>query len=77
MLTINRRGRAQNELTAREQEVAHAIARGETNRMIAERYCISEKTVESHVASIFNRLSIRARSEVAARLETLATVAER
>jgi predicted ATPase/DNA-binding NarL/FixJ family response regulator len=77
MLTLNRRGRASNELTAREHEVALAIARGETNRMIAERYCISEKTVESHVASIFNRLGIRARCEVAARLESLMAVAER
>jgi DNA-binding CsgD family transcriptional regulator len=68
MLTVNRRGRAENELTSREHEIAKAIAAGQTNRMIAERYCITEKTVETHVASIFARLRIRTRGEVAGRL---------
>ncbi len=76
MLTINRRGRAENELTSRELEIAKAIAVGQTNRMIAERYCITEKTVETHVASIFTRLKIRTRGEVAKSLAK-AVLAER
>lgn len=76
MLTINRRGRAENELTSRELEIAKAIAAGQTNRIIAERYCITEKTVETHVASIFARLKIKTRAEVAKSLAK-AVLAER
>jgi DNA-binding NarL/FixJ family response regulator len=42
------------------------IGDGLTNRAIAERLRIGERTVETHVASVFNKLGCYSRSEVAA-----------
>jgi DNA-binding NarL/FixJ family response regulator len=67
----NRRGRRSGELTAREREVAELVAEGFTNRGIADRLSVSEKTVEAHLSSIFARLDIRTRGEVAERLMQL------
>ena len=63
---VNRRGRAPNELTAREREIAQLIAAGRSNRAIAEQLVVSERTVESHIASIFDKLDVGSRAEVAA-----------
>src|SRR5580692_660228 len=49
------------QLTPREREIAQLVARGCSNKVIAARLNISTRTVENHVASIFGRLSIRAR----------------
>jgi DNA-binding CsgD family transcriptional regulator len=49
------------QLTPREREIALLVTEGKTNRDIGTRLGISRRTVENHVASIFNRLSIRAR----------------
>src|SRR5205814_9898350 len=43
-------------LSRREMEVAELVADGATNAQVAARLFISERTVESHVASIFNKL---------------------
>ncbi len=67
----NRQGRPANELTAREAEVAHLVAAGLRNRTISERLNVSEKTVETHLASIFGKLSVKSRAEIAGRLEAL------
>lgn len=56
--TPSRRG---SQLTPREHEIAALIAQGCTNKAIASRLKISPRTVENHVGSIFERLSIRAR----------------
>lgn len=53
-------------LSKREWEVASLVGEGLSNRLIAERLILSEKTVENHIASIFNKLGVRSRSEVAA-----------
>ncbi len=68
----NRRGRPADELTAREREVAGLVAEGLTNREICDRLSVSEKTVETHLASIFAKLGVRTRSEVEGRLGALA-----
>lgn len=57
----SRRDRASGALTARELEVARLIASAESNRSIAERLGISERTVEHHVESILGRLGLRSR----------------
>jgi predicted ATPase/class 3 adenylate cyclase/DNA-binding CsgD family transcriptional regulator len=53
-------------LTPREQEVAALIAQGLTNREIASRLVIAERTAEGHVQSIFNKLGFNARAQIAA-----------
>jgi predicted ATPase/DNA-binding CsgD family transcriptional regulator len=53
-------------LTRREQEVASLIVRGLTNRDIAARLAIGERTAESHVQNILNKLGFTARAQIAA-----------
>jgi predicted ATPase/DNA-binding SARP family transcriptional activator/DNA-binding CsgD family transcriptional regulator len=55
-------------LTRREQEVATLVARGLSNRRIAEELCLSERTVENHVANILKKLNLRSREHVASLL---------
>jgi DNA-binding NarL/FixJ family response regulator len=52
-------------LSRREREVATLVARGLSNRQIAERLVISERTVHGHVASILAKLDFRSRAQVA------------
>ena len=53
-------------LTARQTEVAALVADGLTNRQMAERLGITERSAESHVERIRLRLGFRSRSQVAA-----------
>jgi len=53
-------------LSPREREIAILIARGLTNRQIADTLSISPATVERHVVNIFGKLGFHARSQVAA-----------
>jgi two-component system NarL family response regulator len=53
------------ELTAREIEIVHEIARGASNRDIAERLVISENTVKNHVRNVLAKLHLRSRRDVA------------
>jgi DNA-binding CsgD family transcriptional regulator len=53
-------------LSARERAVAGLIASGLANLAIGDRLCISTKTVEKHVASIFAKLGVHSRAQVAA-----------
>ena len=52
-------------LSRREREVAAMVAAGWTNRQIAERLFIAERTAEGHVERIRNKLGVRSRTEVA------------
>ena len=51
-------------LSTRELEVARLVATGESNAGIASQLFIGERTVESHVASIFNKLGVDSRVQV-------------
>jgi DNA-binding NarL/FixJ family response regulator len=53
-------------LTARELEVLRVLAQGKTNRVIAEKLYISEKTVASHVSHIFTKLGVSSRAAATA-----------
>ena len=57
---------AANPLTRREQEIAGFISDGLTNRAIADRLVLSERTVEGHVRSTLAKLQLTNRTELAA-----------
>ncbi|WP_305093830.1 LuxR C-terminal-related transcriptional regulator [Prescottella sp. R16] len=52
-------------LTAREQEVADLVAQGLTNKVIAEKLVISQRTVEGHVEHIRDKLGFSSRTQIA------------
>ena len=52
-------------LSRREREVAAMVAGGMTNKEIATRLFIAERTAEGHVERIRNKLGVRSRTEVA------------
>ena len=60
------RPRLPDGLTSRELEVLRILAEGRTNRVIAERLFISEKTVASHVSHIFTKLGVSSRAAATA-----------
>ncbi len=49
-------------LTAREQEVLQAVARGARSKEIAVHLQISARTVKAHLASIYNKLGVDSRA---------------
>jgi non-specific serine/threonine protein kinase len=53
------------QLSRREHEVASLVARGLTNRHIAERLVIAERTVEGHLERIRSKLGMHSRTEIA------------
>ena len=53
------------ELTPREAEVLRELSTGATNREIAERLVISERTVKNHVSNILSKLHLKNRREAA------------
>jgi len=53
------------ELSRREVEVLECIAAGMKNTAIADKLFLSEKTVKSHVGSIFKKLQVNDRTEAA------------
>ncbi len=54
------------ELTDREREVLALVARGYTNKQIADALYVSEKTARNHVSHILEKLGLSRRSEAAA-----------
>jgi ATP/maltotriose-dependent transcriptional regulator MalT len=64
-LLAGQRGDRSTPLSAREEEVAALVAKGLSNRQIATTLHLSERTVETHVRSIFNKLGFDSRARVA------------
>jgi DNA-binding NarL/FixJ family response regulator len=54
------------QLTARQLEVAKLVARGLSNKAIAEKLNISAYTVETHVRNILERLDATNRTQIGA-----------
>ncbi|MCR2793062.1 LuxR C-terminal-related transcriptional regulator [Microbacterium sp. zg.Y625] len=52
-------------LTPREREVARLIAAGGTNRDVAEKLVVSERTIDNHLYRIFRKLGVNTREELA------------
>ena len=53
-------------LTPREVEVARAVALGLSNREVAERLALAEKTVKNHVSDILDKLGLSRRAQIVA-----------
>jgi DNA-binding CsgD family transcriptional regulator len=53
------------ELSPREQQVAALLAEGLTNRQIAERLIVTERTVAAHIEHILDKLGFASRHQVA------------
>ncbi len=62
-----------NELTARELMVADQVAHGATNREIAQSLDITERTVKAHLSSIFGKLEVRDRVQLALAMNNIPT----
>ena len=59
LLGRRRRASPLDELSGREREILALMAQGRSNQAIGERLFLSERTVESHVGSIFGKLGLQ------------------
>jgi DNA-binding NarL/FixJ family response regulator len=55
------------ELTERERQVLDLVAAGRGNHDIAQRLCLSEKTVRNHISAILTKLQVRDRAAAVAK----------
>jgi DNA-binding NarL/FixJ family response regulator len=51
-------------LTTREQEVCQLVARGYSNKVIANRLGITERTVKEHLSHSFAKLNVKDRMQI-------------
>lgn len=54
-----------DELSARQREIAALIATGRHNKAISSHLSISEKTVKAHLTTIFRKLGVSGRTQLA------------
>lgn len=57
-------GKIYKSLTARENEIAALVKQSFSNRQIAKRLNITERTVENHLVHIYNKIGISSRAEL-------------
>ena len=55
-------------LSPREQQIARALAEGLSNKEVANRLNIAERTVKAHLSSIFEKIGVRDRLQLVLRL---------
>ena len=60
-------------LTRREREIAAFVAAGRTSREVAESCFLSVRTVETHLARVYDKLGVRTRAELAEALLSITT----
>jgi DNA-binding NarL/FixJ family response regulator len=73
LMARRRAGAALDDLTTREREIVALVAEGLSNRGIAERLVITDRTVEAHVTSAFQKLQLS--EDPASNRRVLATLA--
>jgi len=66
--TNRREAHAKSSLSRREKEISKLLAKGASNRDIAEELHISEHTVKNHLANIFEKIGVNSRVQAALRL---------
>ena len=54
-----------DQLCTREREIVSYVVHGFANREIAERLCISERTVSTHLVNIYDKLNVHSRAQLA------------
>ena len=59
----DRDNQAPERLSGREMDVLKSASRGKSNKQIAEELGISDRTVQTHLHAIFNKLGVGSRSE--------------
>jgi DNA-binding CsgD family transcriptional regulator len=57
-------------LSARQEQIAALISRGKSSREIAHLLKLSPRTIDTHVAAIFNKLGVSSRSELTVALSS-------
>ena len=65
LLNLGGQRKAAEDLTPREREVLGLLSSGLTNKVIARRLGISEKTVKTHLTSVFSRIGVSDRTQAA------------
>ena len=55
-------------LSVREREVAEAVAQGLSNKEIALRLALTERTVKAHLAAVFDKLGVRDRLQLVVKI---------
>ena len=55
---------SQQGLSRRETEVVILVLRGLTNKQVADKLCVAEKTVKFHLTNIYKRMKISRRSQI-------------
>ena len=55
---------AQQGLSRRETEVVILVLQGLTNKQVADKLCVAEKTVKFHLTNIYKRMKISRRSQI-------------
>lgn len=58
-------GKSSVHLTRREREIAELVAQGLSNKQIAAKLVVSERTAESHILNIANKLGLNSRTQIA------------
>ena len=62
-VTAVKENKAQGLLSERESEVLRLVALGMSNKEVAEKLFLSQRTVKAHLTSVFNKLNVASRSE--------------